>query len=72
MNNVTDNKAITLDDRFPKDPAMLLSFINMKLRDDYPDGLASLCEDMGVSQEAITSVLASAGFEYSRENNRFW
>ncbi len=61
-----------LDDRFPKDPAMLMSFVNMKLRDEYPAGLESMCEDMDVSPEAIKSVLASAGFEYSSENNRFW
>ena len=70
MNN--DNNTSTLDDRFPKDPVMLMSFLNMKLRDEYPGGLDELCDDMDVSRETLISVLASAGFEYSPENNRFW
>ena len=30
---------------YPKDPIMLLSWVNMKLRDFYPS-LESLCEDL--------------------------
>ena len=36
----------------PKDPIMLLSMINMKLRDRYAS-LDALCEDMDVSREEI-------------------
>lgn len=36
----------------PKDPMMLFSFINMKLRDYYPS-LDALCADMNVSKEDI-------------------
>lgn len=50
---------------------MLYSFINTKLRDQYPS-LDALCEDMNVNKETIVSTLKSVGFEYSPERNRFW
>lgn len=55
----------------PKDQVMLMSFINMKLRDFYPS-LESLCEDLDLDIKEITEKLAASGFEYSRENNKFW
>ena len=55
----------------PSDPFMLLSVINMKLRDFYPS-LDALCEDMGLNREELEQSLAEAGFEYSQEYNRFW
>lgn len=54
----------------PKDPIMLMSVINTKLRDLYPS-LEALCEDMDVSQAEITEPLEKAGFKYDREQNRF-
>ena len=36
----------------PKDPAMLLSAVNMKLRDFY-DSLDALCDDLDVARESI-------------------
>ncbi len=58
-------------DRFPKDPMMLMSVVNMKLRDFYPS-FDALCEDMGIEREEIEETLRKAGFEYSEENNKFW
>ena len=55
----------------PKDPMMLMSFINMKLRDFYPS-LDALCEDMDIDKGHLLEKLSSAGFEYSAENKRFW
>jgi len=55
----------------PEDPAMLYSFLNMKLRDEYPS-LDALCEDLGISKEEILKKLKSVGFEYDSERNRFW
>jgi hypothetical protein len=55
----------------PQDPMMLLSFINMKLRDFYPS-LDALCEDLEISREELEERLGKAGFEYSEENKRFW
>lgn len=55
----------------PQDPMMLMSFINMKLRDFYPS-LDALCEDLEISREELEERLGKAGFEYSEENRRFW
>lgn len=55
----------------PKDPMMLFSFINMKLRDFYPS-LDALCEDLNVSKEDIINQLKEIGFEYNAEQNKFW
>lgn len=55
----------------PEDPMMLMSVINMKLRDFYRD-LDHLCEDLGLDRAELEDKLASAGFEYSKEHNRFW
>ena len=54
----------------PKDPIMLLSMINMKLRDQYAS-LDALCEDMDVSREEIVRTLAEVGYEYDENQNRF-
>ena len=55
----------------PKDPIMLLSFINMKLRDNYAS-LEALCDDMDIDQRELEEKLSGLGYEYSPENNRFW
>ena len=54
----------------PKDPIMLLSAVNMKLRDQY-SSLDALCEDMDESKDAIVAKLAEVGYEYDPETNRF-
>ncbi len=56
---------------YPKDPMILLSWVNMKLRDFYPS-LESMCEDLGIPLEDITERLGKAGFEYNPEMNKFW
>lgn len=55
----------------PQDPMILFSFINMKLRDQYPS-LDALCEDMDVDKDNLLVTLAAVGFEYSEEHNKFW
>lgn len=57
-------------ENLPKDPYMLLSFVNMKLR-DYYESLASLCDDLGIEPEQIERPLNDAGFSYDSANNRF-
>ena len=54
----------------PNDPFMLLSVINMKLRDNY-SSLDELCEDMGINREEIENKLGAAGFEYIEASNSF-
>lgn len=55
----------------PNDPFMLMSFINMKLRDVYPS-LDAFCEDAHVNKEDIINKLKAAGFEYNPSANKFW
>ncbi len=55
---------------FPQDPYMLLSVINMKLRDRF-SSLDSLCEDMDFSRKEIEAVLASIDYHYDPEQNAF-
>jgi len=57
-------------DTLPKDPYILLSLVNMKLRDQYPT-LAALCDDLGVSVAEVETPLNAAGFTYDSEHNRF-
>ena len=54
----------------PKDPAILLSYINTKLRDDYPD-LEELCASLSVSQEELEKKLAAIDYRYDRKQNQF-
>ena len=54
----------------PGDPIMLLSFVNMKLRDSYAS-LDALCEDMDADKEEILRKLSEVGYEYDKETNRF-
>ena len=54
----------------PKDPVMLYSYLNTKLRDFY-SSFDALCEDMDLDKEEILKKLASMGFEYDAQMNRF-
>ena len=54
----------------PKDPAMLLSAVNMKLRDFY-DSVDSLCDDLDAERESIEKALAGIGYTYDAEKNQF-
>lgn len=55
----------------PQDPFMLLSVVNMKLRDQYAS-LEELCDDMDVSRAELEDQLYAAGFEYNAEQRKFW
>ena len=54
----------------PKDPVMLLSFINLKLR-DYYSSFEALCDDLDVDRKEITERLAGINYQYDAEKNRF-
>lgn len=54
----------------PKDPVMLLSAVNMKLRDDY-SSLAALCEDLEENEESLKEILSALGYGYDEEKNQF-
>jgi hypothetical protein len=54
----------------PKDPVMLLSFINLKLR-DYDYDLEALCDDLDVAQAELIEKLSGIDYHYDREKNQF-
>lgn len=54
----------------PKDPVMLLSFVNLKLRDFY-SSLDALCEDLDVDEKEIIEKLESIDYHYDAERNQF-
>ena len=54
----------------PQDPVMLLSFINLKLR-DYYESLEQLCDDLEVNEQEIRDKLASIDYHYNEERNQF-
>ncbi|MBQ1815377.1 MAG: DUF4250 domain-containing protein [Ruminococcus sp.] len=54
----------------PKDPMILLSYTNTKLRDDYAT-LDEMCDDLGIDRTEIEQPLAELGYSYSKELNKF-
>lgn len=54
----------------PKDPILLLSVVNTKLRDYYPS-LDAFCDDMGVSREVLEEKLGMIDYRYDAEKNQF-
>lgn len=54
----------------PKDPVMLLSFLNLKLRDFYGSDEA-MFEDLDLDRKEIEEKLAAIGYTYDKERNQF-
>ncbi len=54
----------------PKDPAILLSYLNTKLRDEYPS-LRELCASLDADQAALEETLAALDYHYDPRQNRF-
>lgn len=54
----------------PKDPVMLVSFLNLKLRDSYAS-FDALCEDLELNKEEIAAAAASIDYAYQPESNQF-
>ena len=54
----------------PNDPIMLLSVINMKLRDQYKD-LDDLCDDMNIIKTDLIDKLNQVDYVYDLETNQF-
>lgn len=54
----------------PNDPIMLLSFVNLKLR-DYYSSLDDMCEDMELVKDDIIAKLADIDYEYDKDLNKF-
>ena len=54
----------------PKDPVMLLSFVNTQLRDHY-SSLDELAAAYMVDVEEMKEKLAAINYEYQEERNQF-
>ena len=54
----------------PQDPVLLLSYINLKLRDNY-SSLEALCDDLDVSKVEIEEKLKSINYIYDKDQNQF-
>lgn len=54
----------------PKDPVILLSYINTQLR-DYYESFEQLCKSLDVDEEIIASKLKGIGYEYQKGINQF-
>ncbi len=54
----------------PKDPYILLSYINTKLRDEYPN-FETLCENLELEQHDIETLLSSIDYTYEKKLNKF-
>ena len=54
----------------PKDPCILLSFVNARLRDQHRD-LAELCASLDVDEEALRETLAGVDYHYDSVHNQF-
>lgn len=56
--------------QLPKDPVILLSYVNTQLRDFYQN-LKELCQAFSVEEDDLKKRLSSIGYEYSAETNQF-
>lgn len=54
----------------PKDPVILLSVVNTKLRDIYRS-LDAMCEDMQLDKENIIDTLKGIDYEYDESRHQF-
>ena len=59
-----------INNNFPKDPVMLLSVVNTKLR-DYYDSLDEFCQAEDVDRDELIQLLQSIDYTYDAATNRF-
>ena len=58
-------------DYLPKDPAILVSSVNMLLRNEEYDTLEALCYSFGTEPKEIKNYLHGYGFVYSEQQRQF-
>ena len=54
----------------PQDPMILLSYVNTKLRDEFPS-LRELCLTLGADEEDLCRRMKQIDYEYDSALNRF-
>ena len=53
----------------PKDPVILLSYVNTQLR-DYFDSLDALCSLRGIRKDSLIATLDSIDYHYDEKTDR--
>ena len=59
-----------MDNQLPKDPVMLLSVVNTRLR-DYCSNLDAFCENYQIVKEELVSQLGTIDYYYDEDSNQF-
>ena len=54
----------------PRDPVILFSFINTKLRDEY-ENLEGLCVALDADAQELSATLAALDYHYDPARNQF-
>ncbi|MBE5959312.1 MAG: DUF4250 domain-containing protein [Lachnospiraceae bacterium] len=54
----------------PKDPVMLLSYVNTQLRDFYPS-LEEMCKGLDINQDELVEKLKTISYVYDENLNKF-
>lgn len=54
----------------PKDPIMLLSYLNTQLRDYYPS-LEELCASLSIDKQEIEEKMKGIDYAYDQKLNKF-
>ena len=54
----------------PKDPVMLLSYLNTQLRDFYPD-MDELCRPLDLDRKTVDEAMASIDYAYDSAKNQY-
>ncbi|MCR5117487.1 MAG: DUF4250 domain-containing protein [Lachnospiraceae bacterium] len=54
----------------PQDPEILVSFLNLKLRDNYKS-LMDLCDDLDEDEASLLKIMDKAGYRYDPDTNQF-
>lgn len=54
----------------PSDPDMLMSFLNLKLRDNY-SSLEDMCDDLDIDYQDALNKIANAGLVFNEISNQY-
>ena len=54
----------------PKDPMILLSYVNTQLR-DYYESLEALCTCRGLNRQNLLEKMDSIDYQYKKKTNQF-
>lgn len=58
------------DKMIPKDPMILLSYVNTQLR-DYYDSLEMLCTCRGMNRKKLVEQMEAIDYHYDEKTNQF-